>query len=110
MGKKILTKCYLEVEEKAELVGKAGAANLSISDYIRRIVTGLSVPAPERANTIRDLLKVNADQARLGNLLRLALDDDGWRVETPDGICSVEELIVDIRVLQDRLKAIVRAI
>ncbi|NMM46502.1 hypothetical protein HH303_18570 [Rhodospirillaceae bacterium KN72] len=108
MGKKILTKCYLEPEEKAELVAKAGAANLSISDYIRRIVTGMPVPAPERANTIRDLLKVNADQARLGNLLRLALDDDGWRVETPTEECSVEGLISEIRLMQEQMKAIVR--
>ena len=108
MGKKILTKCYLEPEEKAELVAKAGAANLSISDYIRRIVTGMQVPAPERANTIRDLLKVNADQARLGNLLRLALDDDGWRVDTTDETLDVESLIVKIRNTQAELKSIVK--
>ena len=105
---RVLTKCYLLPDEKAEIVLKATAANVSISEYIRRIVTGMQVPAPERANTIRDLLKVNADQARLGNLLRLALDDDGWRVDTTDETLDVESLIVKIRKTQAELKSIVK--
>ena len=42
---------------------------------MRRVVTGLRLPQPGNAQSVRDLMKINADQARLGNLFKLALDE-----------------------------------
>ena len=42
---------------------------------MRRAVTGVLLPPPGNAQSVRDLMKINADQARLGNLFKLALDE-----------------------------------
>jgi len=59
--------------------------------------------ASEYCHAIRDLLKVNADQARLGNLLKLALDVGGKDL-TPMIVSQIEDLITDIRKTQDTLR------
>ena len=53
---------------------------------IRRVVTGLRLPQPGNAQAVRDLSKINADLARLGNLFKLALDE-GTDLE-PEGLAS----------------------
>ena len=61
------------------------------------------------AQAIRDLLKVNADQARLGNLLLMAIDesDSTW---SPALLGRVDGLVVEIRETQAALKAMVKAL
>ena len=46
--------------------------------------------------TVLHLAKINADQARLGNLLKLAIDHDNY--------FEVERLIAEIRQTQQQLK------
>ena len=46
--------------------------------------------------TVLHLAKINADQARLGNLLKLAIDHDNY--------LEVERLIAEIRQTQQQLK------
>jgi hypothetical protein len=53
---------------------------------------------------VRELARVNADQARLGNLLKLYLQDP-----QPDHAAAIQ-LLVDIRDLQAELKIMVRSI
>lgn len=51
---------------------------LKKAELIRRLVSGQRLPDPESLagwQHIRDLMKVNADLARLGNLFKLALDE-----------------------------------
>ena len=91
--------------ELQQLEGLAQRVNLTRSAVVRRIVTGTTLPAPGNADAIIDLMKVNADLARLGNLLKLALDDDGWRA--PGSTVDVEALLLDLAARQNELKAVV---
>ena len=45
------------------------------------------LPQPGNAQSVRDLLKINDDQARLGNLFKLTLDE-GTDLE-PEGLMSI---------------------
>ena len=54
------------------------------------------------ADAILDLLKINADQARLGNLLKLALDEADGEF-SPATIAHIEDLIRDIRETQETI-------
>ena len=60
---------------EAEKVGQAAKRmGISRSEYMRRAVTGVRLPPPGNAQSVRDLVTINADLARLGNLLKLAMD------------------------------------
>lgn len=93
-------------EEKADIRMKAGQIYTSISEFLRGLILGYGMPKPEAfeyCHAIRDLLKVNADQARLGNLLKLALDNGGKDL-APTTISQMEDLMADIRNNQDSLR------
>jgi|GEM_PF-2899098 len=65
------------LEEFGRVKSQAAQFKLSISEMLRRFALGNTLPDPSTfvgAAAIRDLLKVNADQARLGNLPKLAID------------------------------------
>jgi hypothetical protein len=65
-------------EEKERLDALADQLRLKKSELIRRLVAGQRLPDPEALagwQHIRDLMKINADLARLGNLFKLALDE-----------------------------------
>lgn len=85
---------------------------LSRSELIRRLALGQPLPNPERfarAEAIRDLLKVNADLARLGNLQEMILtegEDSPTRTDK-DRLLSLCE---DIRDTQAQLKSLVLAL
>ena len=55
------------------------------------------LPQPGSAQSVRDLMKINADQARLGNLFKLALNE-GTNLE-------LEGLMVSIAKTQVLLKS-----
>lgn len=94
-------------DEEMERVRKqAEQYKLSISEMLRRFVLGDHLPDPATfagAEAIRNLLKVNADQARLGNLLKLALDEsDGtW---PPAMTARIDGLLTQIGEVQTALK------
>tara|TARA_B100000214_G_C23971138_1_gene630213 strand:+ start:3648 stop:3917 length:270 start_codon:yes stop_codon:yes gene_type:complete len=56
----------------------------------------------EGSQAVRDLLRINADQARLGNLLKLLIDDDNTG--------KTQQLLDEIRATQEALKTAVREI
>ncbi|MCA1908973.1 MAG: conjugal transfer protein TraJ [Magnetospirillum sp.] len=99
-------------EELEKVTTMASQFKLSISEMLRRFALGETLPSPgtfEGAQAIRDLLKVNADQARLGNLLKLALDESNgtW----PDTLVArIDSLTVEIQQTQETLKAKVKEI
>ncbi|MEQ8664850.1 MAG: ribbon-helix-helix protein, CopG family [Rhodospirillales bacterium] len=69
---------YLNDEEKARLDELASQLRLKRSDFIRRLVMSYRMPNAEDFQAwqgIRDLMKVNADLARLGNLIKMIADD-----------------------------------
>ncbi|NVK20545.1 MAG: hypothetical protein HWE30_17775 [Methylocystaceae bacterium] len=92
----VLVKSYWTKEEKEDGKAKAKQLGLSFSDFVRRTATGARLPNVGHAETIRDLMKINADLARLGNLLKLAIDE-----EQP---MAVLELADQVKSTQDLLK------
>ena len=98
---------YLSDSEKRAVADRAAQLNLPVSAFLRRLALGAPLPDPSAFaahDAVRDLLAVNADLARLGNLLKLELDTvDG---SVPRGfIEDVERLHAGIGETQDRLKA-----
>lgn len=94
-------------EEMPRVRQQAEQYKLYISEMLRRFALGESLPDPANfagAEAIRNLLKINADQARLGNLLKLALDEsDGtW---PPAMVARIDALLVEIGEVQATLKA-----
>ena len=93
-------------EEKTRIEAKAAQLRLSVSEYLRCL--GLNYPVPDPADFaaaqgIRDLLRINADQARLGNLLKLALEVGDGDL-SPAAIARIEELMAAIRETQETLR------
>lgn len=74
--KLVLVKSYWTKKEKVDGMAKAKQLGLTFSDFVRRLSTGARLPSIGQAQEVRDLLKINADLARLGNLLKMAIDED----------------------------------
>lgn len=91
---------YCSTEEASEIAASAGRAGLSVSKFGRLVCIGMAVPSREDAQARRELLKVNADLARLGGLLKIAL-----RYEQAG---EVRRLVGDLARTQETLKGIVR--
>ncbi|WP_417247412.1 plasmid mobilization protein [Celeribacter sp.] len=97
-------KTYLNDEEKARIDQLASQLRLSRSELLRRLLMNSKLPSAADFAAwqgIRDLLKVNADQARLGNLFKLALDEP----LSADLMKKFDSLIRDIEAAQTELKA-----
>ncbi|MCW9033514.1 MAG: ribbon-helix-helix protein, CopG family [Alphaproteobacteria bacterium] len=65
-------------EERVRVDKLAAQLRLSRSELMRRLVLGYHIPKADDFvawEGIRDLLKVNADLARLGNLFKLAIEE-----------------------------------
>jgi hypothetical protein len=95
---------YLNDEEKRRLDELCGQVRLSRSELLKRLLMNSKLPnAADFAawQGIRDLLKVNADLARLGNLFKLALDEP----LSADLLKKFDDLIRDIEGTQAELKA-----
>ncbi len=80
--------------ERREIEGRATAASLSVSAYLRAAGMGATFrSAASSHEQVAALAKVNADQGRLGGLLKL------WLSERPGQGATVR----DVRALLDRL-------
>lgn len=80
----------------------ANQARLTTSELVRRLVLGQSLPDTHRHEAVIDLVKINADLARLGNLLRMVLMDDDEAL-LPKSF-NLEKLYEEIRDTQIELK------
>jgi hypothetical protein len=97
-------KTYLNDEEKARIDQLAHQLRLSRSELLKRLLMNTKLPSASDFAAwqgIRDLLKVNADQARLGNLFKLALDEP----LSADLLMKFDSLNRDIEATQKELKA-----
>lgn len=93
-------------EEKVRVKAKADQLRLFVSEYLRRLALGHRIPDPNEfaaAQAIGDLLKINADQARLGNLLKLTLEV-GDEDLSPATIARINELVAEIRRVQETIR------
>lgn len=102
----------LTPEERASVDVLAKQLRLNRSELLRRLVLGHRLPNPDdfaAAQGIRDLLRINADQARLGNLLKLALDESDGKWPTAV-VAQIGALAAAIEATQADLKAGVKAL
>ena len=80
--------------ERAEIKARAAAASLSVSAYLRAAGMGATFrSAASSHEQVAALAKVNADQGRLGGLLKL------WLSERPGHGAAAR----DVRALLDRI-------
>lgn len=99
--RRVCVKAYLMPAEKTRLETLAGKVRISGSELVRRLIMGARLPDRHNSDMIRDLLKINADLARLGNLLKLGIDEGNL---THD---SAMDLMTEIRMRQGEIKLLV---
>lgn len=100
--RKVYVCAWLEPSEKTEVKALAAQLGMTVSDCIRRLILGRTLPDAGRHDAVLDLVAINADLARLGNLLRMALTDEDF--SPPEGM-DLEALFDRIRATQETLKA-----
>ena len=96
----------------ASLNTQAQHSGLSRSELLRRAIQSIRIPNAMDHEAVKDLLQVNADQARLGNMMLLVnsnLEDTRYdqRDALVERLASLEQ---EIRQTQENLKAMVRQI
>lgn len=94
----------VSAEERAQIVGRAEAAKLSISAYLRTVGLGYAPRSMLDQHAIIDVVKVAADQKRLGGLLKL------WLSEKPGQGAStfeVRRVLRQIETMQQELRVLV---
>lgn len=84
-------------EEKEKIKKMAETYGLNVSEYMRQAALAQEMKGQAEAATIVKLSKINADQARLGNLLKLALDSGVDLVE-------IKRVVKEISIVQQELK------
>lgn len=91
-----------EKEQKA-IVKLAKSVGLSTSEYMRSASLLLEINSRFDNEIIIKLFKLNADQARLGNLLKLTLDTL-YEYDDKEGIKKINELLYEISSTQLKIK------
>jgi uncharacterized protein (DUF1778 family) len=82
LGERVTRKCsppikvYCLPDERKLIAATASAARLSLSNYLLKVGMGYQVRSVIDGQHIVDLAKINADQGRLGGLLKLLLSND----------------------------------
>ena len=83
---------------------RAAAAGLSVSANLRNLGLGVKPHSTLDHQAVLSLMKVNADQGRLGGLLKLWLTREPV---TPVQGIEIRKLLSEIESCQERLKAII---
>ena len=97
-------KVFVSERERAEIETRAAATGLSVSAYLRNLGLGFQPHSTLDQKAILTLLKVNADQGRLGGLFKLWLSGQGAAsAETTE----IRKLLAAIEECQLQLKALV---
>jgi len=102
--KDIYVKAYLTEAEKRSVLDLAAQTRLSVSELVRRLTLGQKLPVPARHEDIRALVKVAGDLARLGNLFKMAIQDDDFMAASNGRSMDAWDVLRDIQ----RLKAQIR--
>lgn len=103
----VLMKIYITPEEKAHLQELAKRTEVSLSDLGRRLLVGRPVPDQQSKKDLMELLKCNADLARLGNLFKMALDNEEFVITSQNRGQNTDDLIKEIKTTQDQLKSLI---
>ena len=99
----------VSARDRAAIEARAAAAGLPLSTFLRTAALGRHIRGNAALNheAIRDLAKVNADQGRLGGLLKLWLTDRPGRGASE---FEVRRLLNEIQELQGQLAKIAERI
>jgi hypothetical protein len=97
-------KVFVSERERADIETRAAATGLSVSAYLRNLGLGFQPHSTLDHEAMLDLLKVNADQGRLGGLFKLWLS--GQSVASTETV-EIRKLLVDIEECQRALKAVI---
>ena len=98
-------KVFVSERERADIETRAAATGLSVSAYLRNLGLGFQPHSTLDQEAILALLKVNADQGRLGGLFKLWLS--GQSAPSSD-ITDIRKLLAAIEDCQLNLKALIR--
>lgn len=94
-------------EEKAEVNALARQAQITTSEFMCRVALGRELPNANLREATIELVKINADLARLGNLFRMAVMEEDFNF--PDGQ-TLEDVIEEIRQTQSELKTKIKGL
>ena len=95
---------YVTPDERAAVRARAAAAGMTLSAYIRAACLGVRTISAFDRHAVAALAKVNADQGRLGGLLKMYLQDPAPDQKT------AEQLLSNILDVQAELKIAVKAV
>jgi hypothetical protein len=90
--------------ERDIITERAKASGLTVSAFLRAAAIGAPCPTIPDRKAIDVLAKINADQGRLGGLLKMYLQD-----RNPDRLVA-ERILADIEVVRVELKAAVNGL
>ena len=93
-------------DEEIQIKSNAAIAGLSIAEYLRRVSLGYQIQSIVDKDYVLQLSKINADQGRLGGLLKLWLTQD-LRVAHFDHR-TIKILLNRIRDTQDAMLDVVK--
>lgn len=83
----------VNADERERIKARAAAASLSVSSYLRAAGLGQTIRSTLDYATVLELAKINADQGRLGGLLKL------WLADRPGQGAGAR----DVRAMLDRI-------
>ena len=89
-------------EDKKRLKELAQAHAMSLSEYLRQAGLMQEITSRTEIETTLELAKMNADQARLGNMLKLAIDSENEQ--------KIETLITEVRRTQQTIRETLESI
>lgn len=101
--RKNILKVYLTDGEYDEILESSKKAGLSLSTFAQKVCLGSRVLSKEDKQARLELLKINSDLGRLGGLLKQAISISGNKTE-------IKNILHNIRLLQENLKAKVKSI
>lgn len=103
-------KSHLTADEHGSIQQQANCLGLSVSDYIRSVMVNYRVPESRiNAGVVRELYKVSADLARLGNLQKMAMNDDELQVPSSPTISyatlveTINQTVIDLKLKIEKL-------
>lgn len=98
--------------EEITIKENAAKASLPVAEYLRRLSLGYEIESTLDSQYVLQIVKINADQGRLGGLLKLWLTDDAKLTAcgTPFTPCMVRALLKRIEANQAEMLRLVQSL
>jgi len=95
-------------DEDAIIEANAKQVGMSKAKYLRTLAMGYPVQSTMDANAILELIRINSDLARLGNLQKLWLDNDARTARF--GTDQINRLLHRIEGTQSELRRLIKSV